>query len=139
MSKKIFIDTNVLVDVVTARKQPHVIYSQELFAAGIAGEVELCVSALSFVTVIYVARKYKMSEDAVKTTLKALLNFMQVVDLSAQNVINMLDSEWDDYEDATQYTSALSVKADIIATGNIKDFQGSTLQVMTPQQILAEL
>lgn len=31
MSKKIFIDTNVLVDIVTARKQPHVIYSQELF------------------------------------------------------------------------------------------------------------
>lgn len=139
MSKKIFIDTNVLVDIVTARKQPHVIYSQELFAAGITGEVELYVSALSFVTVVYVAKKYKMREDAVKATLKALLKFMQLVDLSAQNVISMLDSTWPDYEDATQHLSALSIKADIIATGNIRDFQDSTLRVMTPQQILEEL
>lgn len=58
MSKIVFIDTNVLIDIVTARKQPHVIYSQELFAAGITGEVELCVSALSFVTVVYVAKKH---------------------------------------------------------------------------------
>lgn len=80
-----------------------------------------------------------MREDAVKATLKALLKFMQVVDLSAQNVISMLDSTWPDYEDAAQHLSALSIKADIIATGNIRDFQDSTLRVMTPQQILEEL
>lgn len=139
MPKKIFIDTNILVDIVTARKQPHVIYSQELLAAAVIGEIDICVSALSFVTVVYVAKKYKMQEDAVKATLKILLNYMQVVDLSAQNVIDMLDSKWSDYEDATQNTSALSIKADIIATGNTRDFQGSSLRVMTPQQILEEL
>lgn len=136
MISKVFIDTNVLVDVVTARKQPHVPYSQELFAAAVNGEVELFVSALSVVTVVYVAKKYGLSEPAVKSTLKTLLSFINVVDLTSGNIIDMLDSDWSDYEDSTQNESAKQIDADIIATGNVKDFIGSDIKVMTPKQIL---
>lgn len=94
------------------------------------------VSALSVVTVVYVAKKYGLSEPAVKSTLKTLLSFINVVDLTSGNVIDMLDSDWSDYEDSTQNESAKQIDADIIATGNVKDFIGSDIKVMTPKQIL---
>lgn len=136
MSKRIYIDTNVLVDVVTGRQQPHVIYSQQLFAAAVVGDIKICTSALSLVTVSYVARKYGLSRTEVTYTLKTLLNFMDVVDLSAENVISMLDSGWNDYEDATQAFSAKLIEADYIATGNIKDFKDSEIEALTPQDLL---
>ena len=94
------------------------------------------VPALSVVTVVYVAKKYGLSEPAVKSTLKTLLSFINVVDLTSGNVIDMLDSDWSDYEDSTQNESAKQIDADIIATGNVKDFIGSDIKVMTPKQIL---
>lgn len=39
--------------------------------------------------------------------LKMIADFVDVVDLRGQNVIDMLDSGWKDYEDATQHRSAV--------------------------------
>ena len=48
----------------------------------------------------------------------------------------MLDSDLSDYEDSTQNESAKQIDADIIATGNVKDFVASDIKVMTSKQIL---
>ena len=52
-----YIDTNILVDLVLAR-QEFLTDAQRIFALGYAGEVQLTVSALSFVNTVYLARKY---------------------------------------------------------------------------------
>ena len=53
-----YVDTNILVDLVLAR-QEFLPNAQRVFALGYAGEVQLVVSALSFVNTIYLGRKYK--------------------------------------------------------------------------------
>ena len=53
-----YIDTNILVDLILAR-QEFLPDAQRVFALGYAGEVQLTVSALSFVNTVYLARKYK--------------------------------------------------------------------------------
>ena len=55
-------------------------------------------------------------------------------DLSGQNVVDMLNSGWRDYEDATQHRSAIDEQADCIVTRNKKDFKASTLPVLPRQR-----
>lgn len=125
-----YIDTNILVDLVLSR-QEFLPDAQRIFALGYAGEVQLMVSALSFVNTVYLARKYKYPLDEVYSKLRLVADFVDVVDLRGQNVIDMLSSGWKDYEDATQHRSAIDEQADCIVTRNKKDFKASTIDVLT--------
>ena len=118
-------------DLVLAR-QEFLPNAQRVFALGYAGEVKLVVSALSFVNTIYLGRKYKYPMDEVYAKLCLIADFVDVADLSGQNVVDMLSSGWKDYEDATQYRSAIDEQADCIVTRNKKDFKFSSIAVLTP-------
>ena len=133
-----YIDTNILVDLVLAR-QEFLPNAQRVFALGYAGEVQLVVSALSFVNTIYLGRKYKYPMDEVYVKLRLIADFVDVADLSGQNVIDMLNSGWKDYEDATQHRSAVDEQADCIITRNKKDFMASTIEVVTPSEFFAKI
>jgi predicted nucleic acid-binding protein len=126
-----YVDTNILVDLVLSR-QEFLPNAQRVFAIGYAGEVQLVVSALSFVNTVYLGRKYKYPMDDVLSKLRMIADFVDVADLSGQNVVDMLNSGWRDYEDATQHRSAIDEQADCIVTRNKKDFKASTLPVLTP-------
>ena len=126
-----YVDTNILVDLVLSR-QEFLPDAQRVFAIGYAGEAQLVVSALSFVNTVYLGRKYKFPMDDVLSKLRMIADFVDVADLSGQNVVDMLNSGWRDYEDATQHRSAIDEQADCIVTRNKKDFKASTLPVLTP-------
>ena len=101
---RVFIDTNILIDFVVNREG----FSDDadkLFALGITGDIKLMTSALSYVTAMYIAHKYEYQD--VKETLLAVSNFVDVLDLQGNTVIEMLSSDWKDYEDATQNATAL--------------------------------
>lgn len=133
-----YIDTNILVDLVFGR-QEFLPNAQRVFALGYAGEAQLMVSALSFVNTVYLARKYNYPMDEVYEKLRMIADFVDVVDLRGQNVTDMLSSGWKDYEDATQYRSAIDEHADCIVTRNKKDLKASTIPVMTATEFLATL
>ena len=126
-----YVDTNILVDLVLSR-QEFLPDAQRVFAIGYAGEAQLVVSDLSFVNTVYLGRKYKYPMDDVLSKLRMIADFVDVSDLSGQNVVDMLNSGWRDYEDATQHRSAIDEQADCIVTRNKKDFKASTLPVLTP-------
>ena len=128
-----YVDTNILVDLVLSR-QEFLPDAQRVFAIGYAGEAQLVVSALSFVNTVYLGRKYKFPMGDVLSKLRMIADFVDVADLSGQNVVDMLTSGWRDYEDATQHRSAIDEQADCIVTRNKKDFRASTLPVLTPEE-----
>ena len=101
--------------------------------------MQLVVSALSFVNSIYLGRKYKYPLDEVYAKLRLIADFVDVADLSGQNVVDMLSSGWKDYEDATQHRLAVDEQADCIVTRNKKDFMASSIAVLTPQNFLTKL
>ena len=136
--KKAYIDTNILVDLVLSREE-WLADAQSVFALGYAGKVQLMVSALSFVNTVYLARKYKFPIDEVYNKLRLIADFVEVLDLRGKNVVDMLDSEWKDYEDATQYCSALEECADCIVTRNKKDFQKSEIPVLSATDFISQI
>ena len=133
---RVFIDTNILIDFVADREG----FSDDadsIFALGVAGNVKLMTSALSYITSMYVAHKYRY--QSVKESLFALSDFVEVLDLQASTVVEMLSSSWKDYEDATQNQTAILANADCIVTRNKKDFSESSLAVYTPTELLEVL
>ena len=133
-----FIDTNILVDLVLAR-QEFLPDAQRVFALGYAGEVQLVVSALSYVNTIYLGRKYKYPMDQVYSKLRLIADFVDVADLSGQNVVDMLSSGWKDYEYATQHRLAVDEQANCIVTRNKKDFMASAIAVFTPEEFFDQI
>ena len=133
---KIFVDTNILIDFVCSRKS-FVEDAERIFALGCVGEVKLMTSALSYVTAMYVARKYDYKNVA--DSLIVLSEFVEVIDLKGCTVIQMLSSDWKDYEDATQNETAITADADCIVTRNKKDFKNSSLAVYTVKELFETL
>ncbi len=133
-----YIDTNILVDLVLAR-QEFLPDAQRVFALGYAGEAQLVISALSFVNTIYLGRKYKYPMEEVYAKLRLIADFVDVADLSGQNVVDMLSSGWKDYEDATQHRVAVDEQADCIVTRNKKDFIASTITVFSPTEFIDKI
>lgn len=99
-------------------------------------QLQIVVSALSFVNTIYVAKKYDKSIDDVKKVLFSLSKHINVIDISGKSAVDMLSNAWNDYEDGLQYLCAMNSKSDIIITRNKKDFKLSNIPVYTPQEFL---
>jgi len=135
--KTIFADTNVVIDLLEKR-EPFCKDAVRLFTLAYKGELRIYVSGCTFTTASYLLRKHSPKE------IKALLNnFRQLAHVSpiSEEIIDRaITSDFDDFEDAVQHYSAVSVAADAIVTRNEKDFIGhSELPVMSPKSFLSQL
>ena len=127
--------TNILIDLVCSRGE-FLSDAQSLFSLGYAGKIQLVLSALSFVNTIYISRKYRFPMQEVKRSLLSIASFTEITGLTEDAVTWALSCDWNDYEDATQYKSAISVDADCVVTRNKKDYQSSNIPVYTPHEFL---
>lgn len=128
---KVFLDTNIFFDFIF-RRIPFYEDAKKVVALANNGKTELFISALSLVNAVYVSKKYHYTEDAMRKTLTIILNFINVADLTKDNVISSLTSNWKDYEDCTQFKCAMDIDADYIVTRNEKDFLNSNIPVCSP-------
>lgn len=132
---KLFFDTNILMDIVFER-QICIDEEGKILQLAFKEQLQIVVSALSFVNTIYVAKKYDKSIDDVKKVLFSLSKHINVIDISGKSAVDMLSNAWNDYEDGLQYLCAMNSKSDIIITRNKKDFKLSNIPVYTPQEFL---
>ena len=134
---KVFVDTNVLIDLVCSRDE-YLPQAQAIFSLVYARRITLVLSALSFVNAVYIGRKYRFSILEMKAVLLRIASFVKIADLAGDVVSWALSCRWDDYEDAAQYRSAVAASADCIITRNKKDFAFSELPVLSPDEFLAD-
>lgn len=132
----VFVDTNVVIDFVCKRDNFYD-NAKKIFALGYLGELELRMSSLSIINTMYIGKKYGIA--TIKERLKAILKFVEVYGIETNIVIEALDSDWEDYEDAVQFKSATKVYADCIVTRNKKDFTRSDIPVYTVDELLDSL
>ena len=133
--KKLFIDTNIIIDLL-AQREPFYDEAAILFTLADKRKVNLSVSALTFANTNYILLQSKKPEEA-KLILRKLKLLVQVLPLDEKIVgLSLNDNDFKDYEDALQYFTALENGIDVIITRNLKDFQKARLPVMTPAQFL---
>lgn len=132
---KLFLDTNVVIDVIAAR-EPFVADSREIFNLCETGKAEGKVSALTLCTVAYVLRKFVVPRT-MRTKLRELRNVLTPIDLSASLLDKAISSNIADFEDAVQFYTAVYSEADYVITRNAKHFPQDSIPVLTPTEFLA--
>lgn len=137
MNDKLFIDTNVMLDLLGERAP---FYDSIAKIATIAdkGKVKLIVSALSYSTIFYLLSKFEDNE-IVKDKLRKFKVLAETSDLTDKIIDKGLSSKFKDFEDALQYHCALQMDCNILITRNSKDFKESDIPVMTPEEYLMRL
>lgn len=130
---KVFIDTNILVDLVCAR-EGYVEAAKEIFALGYEKKVLLVISPLSYINTFYIGRRYKYDAGRLINVLRKIESFTKTSDFDGLTIKQTLLSGWTDIEDASQYFSARDADVDIIVTRNAKDFKSSLITVLTPNE-----
>lgn len=136
--KKLLIDTNIVIDLLSKRKEFYQDAAQ-LFSRADQNQLKLTISPLTFANTNYILSKLKSAKDA----REILRKFKVLVDLLPLNdkitELALSDETFADFEDGLQYYSALENDVDIIITRNKKDFKSSRLPVLTSREFLASL
>jgi len=136
--KSLFLDTNIVIDLL-ARREPFYKSAAQLFSLADKMQLQLCVSALTFANTNYILLREKKPEEA-KLILRKLKLIVKVISLDDKIIgLSLNDSDFKDYEDALQYYSALENGNDMIITRNLKDFQKSKIPALTAEQFLQRL
>lgn len=133
---KVFLDTNVLIDVL-AKRQPFYADSATVWTLAEKGQIEGQVSALSFTNIYYVIRKLEDAKTA-RSMLGLLRDVFTPVSCDAQILNLALASDFKDFEDAVQYFSAVQAESDCLISRNPNDFaKPRECPVLTPAEFLA--
>jgi predicted nucleic acid-binding protein len=130
----VFIDTNVLLDVL-ANRRPFYAHSAAVWTLAEQGRVRGFISAISFNNTYYVVRKLRTRSTADKT-MRILRDIFNTVPLDGQILDQAIDSGFRDFEDAIQYFSAIRAGAGCIVSRDAGAFLRSDLPVMAPAEFL---
>lgn len=133
--KNIFVDTNIIVDLIADRK-PFSKYAIDLFDMAENKKVALFTSSHSIATTHYILKKY-VSEKELRSILISLLDYLKVVAVDENVLRRGLRSKHKDFEDSIQIICATSItQLDFILTRNKKDFVGSEVPVLAPDEMI---
>ncbi|MCR5044903.1 MAG: PIN domain-containing protein [Bacteroidaceae bacterium] len=132
--KKLFLDTNIVIDLLDKR-EPFCYDAVRLFTMAYNKKVQLLVSPMTYATASFLLRKHGPEE--VRRLLNNFRLLSRVTTANERTVDESLVSQFADFEDALQYYSALTAKAEAIITRNKKDFANSKIPVMTAGEYLA--
>lgn len=130
--KKIFIDTNILLDVILRRAD---FYQQAaaIWADCESRKVQGYVSAISLNNMHYIMRKM-VTPDVALEYVRLVLNVFSIVPLDESILRLAVDLPQKDFEDAIQTFSAVQIKADCIVTRDKSHFSGNYMPVITPAE-----
>ncbi|MFK8161871.1 MAG: type II toxin-antitoxin system VapC family toxin [Lewinella sp.] len=133
--KKLFIDTNVIMDLLTERP-PFYQPAAKLFIKADKEKIQLYASALTFANLNYILTRLYDAAKA-RTALRKLELLVSIHDLTEKiTLLSLNDEAFSDFEDGLQYYTALENNMDVIITRNLKDFKASALPVMTAEAYL---
>jgi predicted nucleic acid-binding protein len=134
--RKLFLDTNVILDFLGNRK-PFAEHAAIIFDQAEKGKLSIYVSALSFSNLYYILHKATNHKKAMLliTTLNDLVN---VVKVDQQIIDEAINSGFKDFEDAIQDSCAAKIKQlDALITRNLKDFKNSKVSTLSPKAAAA--
>ena len=129
MRKKVFVDTDIIYDLL-AKREPYYSAAARLFTLADEGKVQIFISSLSLANIHYLLSK-QQSVDEAKEILRKFKVLVHVAPLNEKIIDLALNSEFSDFEDAIQYFSALQSNIEILITRNLKDYKKAPISILT--------
>ena len=137
MLNNLFIDTDIVLDIVLEREE-FFENSSNIFKLYEDGEVLLFTSPTIILNAQYTGQRL-IAKEKCRSTINYLLNYFIILEANLNIIRRAYQSKFADIEDAVQYyTATQDDKINYFITRNIKDFRagGSHLPVITPSQYL---
>lgn len=133
---RLFIDTNVLLDVLDQRL-PHFrdSYDVVLRSAQLGADVYMAWHTLA--TVFYLMAK-KHDRAHAEGMLRMTLSWATIAEVGHADALHALTLGMGDFEDALQVASARAEGVTCIVTRDTKDFSKSPIQIMSPAEFLTQ-
>jgi len=134
---KLFLDTNVVLDVLAVR-QPWAADASALLSLVDGETVKAFVAAHTVSTLDYMLAK-SIGRRRANAALVDLVKLVRVAEVNHEIVLQALALGWKDFEDALQAVCAINVEADILVTRDPRDFLGLPIAVASPGEAYAQL
>lgn len=132
--KKVFVDTNILIDLLANRK-PFSKFAIALFSRAERKKIKLFTSSHSIATTYYLLKKYT-DDTGLRHALLDLSDYVSVIAVDHDIIKKALKSKHKDFEDAIQIFCAGTIESiDCIVSRNGKDFKHSEIQVFSPEEL----
>ncbi|MBO7647613.1 MAG: PIN domain-containing protein [Bacteroidales bacterium] len=142
MKIKVYLDTNVLIDVLAGNRK-YSLSSQRVFEAIRQGYIEAFLSTQSIIDASYAMRR-DYDKDAFCRMVEWSRNHINISYIDSFNLGEALRFNSGDYEDDAQYACALANYCDVLITGDkkLKEHHANTnphLIICTPDEFVARL
>jgi len=135
MTLRVFIDTNVLLDVL-AEREAFYVDAMRVWTLSESGQIDAHVAAISFSNCYYIVRRHAGRRSAEKAV-RLLRDVFKPVDMTVQILNQAIDAGFADFEDAVQFHSAVRARAECVITRNPDHFPRTPLSVLSPAEFLA--
>lgn len=133
--ENVLIDTDVILDFFFDR-EPFAEFATEILNLCEENKIKGFTTPVIICNTYYLLRK-TAKHDIVIEKIKQLLTIVDVLQIDKEVVLDSLNSDFKDFEDALQnYSAVKNGKISIVLTRNIKDYKKSEMAVMTPETYL---
>ncbi len=134
MTTRVFLDTDVVLDLLLAR-EPFFAPAADLFLAIQDGRIDGCLSPLAFSNLFYILRQQMSAPEAVRA-LRKLKLLVRVLPIDEKVVDLALASAFADFEDALQYYTALAHNIAAVVTRNKRDYREAKLPILDARECI---
>ena len=131
---KILVDANVALDVILNR-QPFYQSSADVIALS-QGGIDVFISASTITDLYYITSKTLKDKQAALTLIKNLLNSVVAASVTDNEIRRAINLNWNDFEDAVQYSAGEAISVDYLVTRNISDYSTAAYPVVTTDDLL---
>ena len=131
----ILIDTCVIIDYLQAR-EPFFDDALNIVIGAANNEYTAFITASSVTDIYYIVHRYTHSNPQTRKYVDMLTQIIGILDTTAEDCINALCRGSRDYEDDVMVETALRSGIDYIVTRNIRDYTGSRVPVLSPDDFL---
>jgi predicted nucleic acid-binding protein len=134
---KVLLDTNIILDFALER-HPWFADSEQIIYFAEQKQIIGYVSASTISDLYYIIRKSKSKELALEFLLNLSI-FCQIAAVDSSVISMALNTNFKDFEDAIQYSTAMMNSLDLIVTRNPQDFPVAIPKILTPSQLIEEV
>ncbi len=133
--KRIFLDTNILIDYIDNRAGAD--NAEQIFACGFSDEALLYASSLSFANMAYIIKSRTQEEKY--NALRQMASVVEILPLGKQEVISAITQPVKDFEDMLQYQCAKAANCDYIVTNDRRHYDFSDIPHFTSAAFVEQL
>lgn len=134
--RRVFLDTNILIDLAMERECRS--EAEMIWELADNSAIDIFATTLSYANAAYVMRKLSIDERYAR--LHALTKGVAIVPLTKAHITKAIAHPTKDFEDMLQYQCARAADCEVIVTNNTKDFKEfCTIPIMTSREFLTSV